>query len=106
MGTTCLGNDQQLWADAAGDLLTELYGGSTQMPAAKGKWFNDETSEVITEKVVLLHSYAPLGHAEDEARLGKLARFLHRMGIETQQGEIAVLIEGQFHRIRKFDPAN
>jgi hypothetical protein len=30
---------------------------------------------------------------------------LHRMGKETNQGEIAVVIGGIFHRIRKFDLA-
>jgi hypothetical protein len=96
------GNDQELWADAAGDLLTELFVGSTQMPAAKGKWLNEETNEIITEKVVLVHSYAQPAHAEDEAKLKKLAVFLRRMGKKTKQGEVAVLIDGQFRRIRKY----
>lgn len=96
------GQDQQMWANAAGDLLTTLFGGSTQMSPAKGKWLNEETGEIITEEVVLVHSYARGGHANDEVRLRTLAEFLHRMGKKTKQGEVAVVIGDVFHRIRKF----
>jgi len=91
-----------MWADAAGDLLSELFGGSTQMPPAKGKWMNPVDKEIVTEDVVLLHSYAQEDHASDRSRLQRLAEFLHRMGKELNQGEIAVVIGGVFHKIRKF----
>lgn len=99
------GQDQQLWANAAGDLLTTLFGGSTQMPPAKGKWLNEETGSIITEEIVLVHSYARESHASDEARLSNLAEFLHRMGNTTRQGEVGVVIGDVFHRIRKFELA-
>ena len=35
-------------------------------------------------------------------KLEELARFLHRMGKETKQGEIAILIGDTLHRIRKY----
>jgi hypothetical protein len=41
-------NDQPMWADAAGDLLAELFGGATIMPPARGKWFNEESKQIIT----------------------------------------------------------
>jgi hypothetical protein len=95
-------SDQEMWADAAGDLLSELFGGATAMPPAKGKWLNEETNQIITEQVVLVHCYARPRHANDEDRLKQLARFLHRMGKETNQGEVAIVIDNVFHRIRKF----
>jgi hypothetical protein len=95
-----------MWANAAGDLLTKLFGGATQMPPAKGKWLNDETNDIITEEIVLIHSYAHIDHTTDEARLQSLAEFLHRMGKKTNQGEIAVVIGDVFHRIRNFKLAN
>jgi hypothetical protein len=100
-----LGQDQQLWADAAGDLLTELFTGATIMPPAKGKWLNPETKKIITEEVVLVHSYARARDAADEEKLVKLAQFLHRMGKETKQGEVAIVIGDVLHRIRKFSLA-
>ena len=51
------GEDQQQWAEAIGDILAEVYGGATAMPVAKGKWFNDKTGKIVTEDVILIHSY-------------------------------------------------
>ena len=96
------GQDQQMWASAAGDVLSRLFGGSTQMPPAKGKWLNDKTNKIITEEIVLVHSYASETDAENPAKLTELAKFLHRMGKQTNQGEIGVVIGDVFHRIRKF----
>ncbi|HVS36171.1 MAG TPA: hypothetical protein VMS17_11370 [Gemmataceae bacterium] len=98
------GEDQKQWADAAGDMLTDQFGGSTEMPAAKGKWKNDD-GEIITEPVILVHSYAQQSHVEDDAKMEELAKFLHRMGKRTQQGEIVVVIDNIMHRIRKFPKA-
>ena len=92
----------ELWTSAAGDKLTELFGGATEMPPAKGKWYNEETDRTIVETVVLVHSYATEAKANDENKIKVLAEFLHRMGRETNRGEVAVLIDGVFHRIRKF----
>jgi len=75
------------------------------MPPARGKWLNEETGQIVTESVVLVHSYARESHAKDEARITELAKFLHRMGKATNQGEVAVVIEDVFHRIRRFDLA-
>lgn len=94
--------DQALWANAAGDLLTRLFGGSTEMPPARGKWYNEETGQIISEEVILLHSYAREGDAANDGKLRQMAEFCHRMGRETNQGEVALIIDGIFHRMRSF----
>lgn len=38
-----------------------------------------------------------------ERSLGELRTFLHRMGRETGQGEVAFEFDGRFYRIRAFD---
>jgi hypothetical protein len=38
-----------------------------------------------------------------EPFLPRLREFLHRMGRETNQGEIAFEFDGRFYRIRTFD---
>jgi len=95
-------HDQPLWANAAGDLFTKLFGGATEMPPARGKWYNEESGEIITEDVILLHSYARAGDAADDDKIRQIAGFCHRMGRETRQGEVALLIDGIFHRMRSF----
>lgn len=95
--------DTELWRSAAGDKLTELFGGATEMPPAKGKWYNEESKKIIPESVVLIHSYASEAKANEENRIKELALFLHRLGRDTNQGEVAVVIDGVFHRIRKFN---
>jgi hypothetical protein len=99
------GEDQQQWAEAVGDVLTEVYGGPTEMPIAKGKWLNDD-GKIITEDVILIHSYVRPSHMQEEERLQKVAKILHRMGKRTKQGEVGVMIDGVFHRIRRFPLAD
>jgi hypothetical protein len=96
-------SDQEQWANAGATLLSELFGGATEMPPAKGKWFNPETKQVISEEIILVHSYATDKDANDAMKVGRLARFLHRMGRETNQGEVAIVIGDVFHRITKFN---
>ena len=84
--------DQELWATAAGRLMGTLFGGVTRMPTAFGGWLNPETNELITEPVILIHSYVRAADIASREKLDQLAHFLHRMGKETKQGEVAVLI--------------
>jgi hypothetical protein len=95
------GQDQELWASNVGDVLTEAFNGATQMPVAKGKWLNDN-GKIISEAIVLLHSYASDKDAENEGKLQNIAKILHRMGHVTKQGEVGLVIDGIFHRIRRF----
>jgi hypothetical protein len=99
------GEDQQLWAETVGDVLAEEFGGATAMPVARGKWLNDD-GKIISEDVILIHSYARPSHAEDDKKLRRIAAMLHRMGKRTKQGEVGVVIDGVFHRIRRFPLAD
>ena len=38
-----------------------------------------------------------------EAHLGELRGFLHRLGVETKQGEVALEFDGIFLRITDYD---
>ena len=83
------------------DLLGEINGGATAMPPCEGVWLNDD-NQVIREHPVIVYSYVV-----PEAFLANLPRireFLHRMGRETRQGEVAFEFDGRFYRIRQYDP--
>ena len=94
-------SDEDMWATSAADMFTRIFGGATEMPPAKGKWYNEESDEIITEAVVLVHSYAR-DSAINQESIQRIGEFCHRMGRETRQGEVALLVDGVFHRMREF----
>jgi len=87
-----------LWLDSAIKVLSNAFGGATVMAPAEGAWFNADTKQVIRERVHLVHSYGK----PDLAKFKPIAEFLHRMGRETKQGEVGIVVDGIFHRIIKF----
>jgi hypothetical protein len=94
--------DQDVWASSASSLLSELYGGATNMPPAEGRWYNEETKKIITEPVILIHCYLRERDVNDEAKYKKVAEFLHRMGRQTNQGEVVLVLGDILYRIRKY----
>jgi hypothetical protein len=94
-----IGN-QRKWVLEAIRLLSEVNGGATAMPPVEGGWLNEQ-GEIVWENPVLVYSFI-----RPEPFLGNLPRireFLHRLGRETNQGEIAFEFDGRFYRIRNFD---
>lgn len=94
-----IGN-QRRWVLEALELLGEINGGATAMPPSEGVWRND-AGNVISEHPVVVYSYVV--PEPFLAGLPRLREFLHRMGRETNQGEIAFEFDGCFYRIRTFD---
>ena len=93
---------QRQWVLEAIRLLSEINGGATAIPV-EGGWRNYE-GRLILEHPVVVYSYV----TRPEAFLKELPRlrsFLHRLGRETNQGEVAFEFEDHFYRIRRFDPA-
>lgn len=93
--------DQEQWVAEAAELLVSIGGGVTIPPAYRGGWANQERGETIWETPVLPYTYVVPSRLEEEAPL--LRQFLHRMGRETMQGEVAFEFDGEFCRITAFD---
>jgi hypothetical protein len=70
------------------------------MPPCEGVWWDDQ-GVVIREHPAVVYSYI----VPDSflANLPRIREFLHRMGRETDQGEIAFEFDGRFYRIRNYD---
>ena len=97
-----IGN-QRRWVMEAADLLARIGGGVTIMPPVEGGWFN-ESGEIIWEKPILVYTYI---RPEAFRRfLPELRSFLHTLGTETNQGEVAFEFDGRFYRITKFDASH
>ena len=69
-------------------------------PPVEGAWTNEQ-GQLIWEHPVIVYSY--LNQKRFLANLPRIREFLHRLGRETDQGEIAFEFGLDFYRIRKFD---
>jgi hypothetical protein len=96
-----IGN-QRKWVLEAIRLLSEINGGATAMPPVEGGWLSDENA-IVWENPVVVYSF--IRTDEFIANLPRIREFLHRMGRETDQGEVAFEFDGRFYRMRKYDPA-
>lgn len=92
---------QRQWVLEAAQLLAKIGGGFTIMPAAEGGWLNEETGELIWELPVLIYSYVKADRLLEH--MGQVRSFMHRLGRETQQGEVAIEFDGLFFRINEYD---
>lgn len=95
-----IGN-QRKWVMEAIDLLARMNGGATAMPPVEGAW-RDEAGRTIWEHPVVVYSY--IKPEAFFANLPVVREFLHRMGRETNQGEVAFEFEGRFYLISRYDP--
>lgn len=98
-----IGN-QRKWVLELENLLSEINGGATAMPPVEGVWKNDQTEKLIAEHPVVVYSFIrPEAFLQ---RLPQLADFIHRLGRETNQGEIGFEFDGCFYRIKEFRAAS
>jgi hypothetical protein len=94
---------QRKWVLEAATLLARIGGGVTIMPPTEGGWFDEPNDRIIWENPVVVCTY--IRSQSFLENLGPLREFLHRMGRETDQGEVAVEFDGQFYRITSYDSA-
>lgn len=89
---------QRKWVLEALRLLADICGGATAMPPVRGAWLNDVKKFLVIEKPVLV--YAFIDPEQFHARFAEIAAFVHRVGRETNQGEMAVEFNHAFMRIK------
>ncbi|HZU36335.1 MAG TPA: hypothetical protein VFA18_10530 [Gemmataceae bacterium] len=90
-GTTPI--DQDFWVEAALELLGKTFGGATAYPKARGIWRDDERAgALVKDEPVLLHCYTTPADIQDTANLAALGRFCRRMGRDTRQGEVGLVV--------------
>src|SRR5947209_11546988 len=94
--------DQDFWVDEVLTALGRLFRGATAYPRGRGIWRDDERGGVLLkEEPVIVFSYVAQA-ALTSAALGDLYRTLSRMGREANQGEIGVVIDGQYYGITEY----
>ena len=95
--------DQRRWVIEGADLLAKIGGGVTIMPPIEGGWLND-AGEIVWEHPILIYTF--IRPADFRKLMPQLRTFLHVLGRETRQGEVAFEFDGRFYRITKFDTAS
>ena len=95
--------DQDRWCDAALDMFGRVFGGATAYPRAKGVWRDDERSgALVKDEPVVVHCYTTPSDIENGGSLAELGGLCRRMGRETNQGEVGLVIGDEYLAIRDF----
>lgn len=96
--------DREVWMKEAIHLLSRIGGGATVFPNQLGAWLDPESNEVLEEAVDIVYSF--VNPDPFEKNLARLRAFLHRLGRETNQGEVGFEFDGQFFRITDYGHAD
>lgn len=95
--------DQERWVTNALRTLGKLFGGATAFPKARGVWRDDANKgKLVFDEPIVMHCYTSKDQIEDEKKLEKLRAFCCRMGKETHQGEIGLVIDGEYLAITDY----
>ena len=70
------------------------------MPPVEGGWYDAENRLVIWERPVLVYTF--INAEAFMALLDELRDFLHRLGRETNQGEVLAEFGGTAYRISRY----
>jgi hypothetical protein len=96
--------EQPMWVNEALSTLGALFGGATAYPKAHGVWRDDERGgRLVFDEPVVIHCYTTPDDIEDGDKLDELGRFCRRMGRETNQGEVGLVIGDEYIAIRNLD---
>lgn len=94
-------DNQEFWAGAAMDLFADLYGGATAFKTFQGI-YKDKAGEIHRDNPILIESYVERSRLVDESILQLLVDFVRRMGRETHQKAMALIINDVFHEITEY----
>ena len=85
--------------------LGMLFRGATAYPKGRGAWRDDDRGGIlIREEPVIVFSYAAKSAVTVNA-LSALYLTLSKMGRETNQGEIGLVLDGRYYGITKYGEA-
>ena len=77
--------------------------GATAFPKARGVWRDDANKgRLVFDEPVVFHCYTSREQIEDAKKLAKLRAFCRRMGKDTNQGEIGLVIDGEYLAINDY----
>ncbi len=95
--------DQDRWVDNALEMFGRVFGGATAYPRAQGIWRDDERGgALVKDNPVVVHCYMKLEAIQNPHNQELLGLFCRRMGRETNQGEVGLVVGDEYLAIRNF----
>ena len=90
--------DQNPWVETALGTLGRLFGGATAFPRGRGVWRDDARGgALVFDEPVVIQCYTTTERIEESA--AELRQFLVRMGTETNQGAVGMVIDRDYLEI-------
>jgi hypothetical protein len=90
--------DQDYWVNEGLRALGELFGGATAYPRGRGVWRDDARGgQLVFDEPVVMQCYTT--EAAVENRAAALRAFLVRMGTESRQGAVGLVIDRDYLEI-------
>lgn len=90
--------DQESWVTAALKMLGSLFGGATGFPQGRGVWRDDSREGLlIFDEPTLIQCYTT--EALVDQHLESVRDFLIRLGLETKQGAVGIVIDREYYEI-------
>ena len=93
------GQDQ--WAYSALQLFAELYRGATAFATFAGV-YRDVDGTILYDKPIIVQAYVHRSDLLDERKLADLLIFAKRMGRETDQAAVGLVVNHVFFEITRF----
>ncbi len=96
--------EHEAWVDAALTTFGQLFRGATAFPPGRGVWRDDaRRGTLVFDETSLVTSYTSPA-VLTAATLSRLRAFLHRLGRDAGQGEVGLVVGGQYYGITAYDP--
>ncbi len=87
--------DQNHWIGEALQVLGECFGGATAFPKGKGVWRDDaQGGKLLFDEPVVIQCYT--NEEMLDRHLDRLRSFLLRLGTETRQGAVGLVIDRDY----------
>ena len=90
--------DQSHWVSEALKVLGECFGGATAFPQGRGVWRDDaQNGKLVYDEPVVIQCYTSEKLIEEKAV--PLREYLIRMGTESKQGAVGLVIDRDYLEI-------
>lgn len=95
--------EQNFWREEALCVMGKLFRGATAFPPGLGVWRDDENDgKLVFDETILITSYVSQTNLNQES-IKQLRFFLHRYGRESNQGEVGLVVDGNYIGIVDYD---